>query len=828
MSQNQIRLALAFHNHQPVGNFDGTIEECYQKSYLPFLDLISRPEYSSLKVSIHNSGCLAEWLDRSHPEYLDRLGELARRGQVEILGGPFQEPILSMLSSQDRIGQILTHSHWIENRLGVRVRGMWTPERVWEQSCVRDLVEAGMEFTILDDYHFKKAGLSEEQLYGYYLTEDDGRLMAVYPDSEKLRYWIPFDSIERSVDYLRKIASTHENALLFCGDDGEKFGAWPQTFEHVYGNGSWLARFFDALVQNSSWLKTTTMSEARDQVKPLGKRYLPDCSYREMTEWVLEPSARKEYDSLMTEISRAEETCSQTETEFSDFENAPNGAAASSNETEDASTRQCVPSQTLADRETFAQKFRRSQDALRRLRAFVSGGNWRNFKVKYPETNEMYCRMTAVSQRLRTLQNQLQNQTIQNQNQLRSGTSEREAFDFFRKIHLLEEARLELYRGQCNCPYWHGAFGGVYLPHLRNGIFSRLIAADNLMDQVAPNPASVGDFNFDGETEYRLESPDLSAWLAPANGGMLYELDVRKIGLNLLATMSRRPEPYHEQIVRVIQAQKLAEEKAEKQKRLLTDAITDENSSCGKRDGDGSEPETTNQTDDDLGNIRDKAIFKQEGLEKRLQYDQFPRKALLDQFFTSDATAERLYSGEVEADKAFCALPYQARLENGRLSLTASETVRSFEGKLHTLSISKTVEANGNALDVVWRLEGLPRQETVLFGVEFNFAGMPGNCDDRFFFDRAGRPLGNLSACLNTKGEPFLGLADEWQKLRVEMEVSRITDFWTHPVETVSNSEGGFELVHQSVCVIPHWFIRLENDGIWECRLKIRIKTFAQ
>jgi len=102
---------------------------------------------------------------------------------------------------------------------------------------------------------------------------------------------------------------------------------------------------------------------------------------------------------------------------------------------------------------------------------------------------------------------------------------------------------------------------------------------------------------------------------------------------------------------------------------------------------------------------------------------------------------------------------------------------------------------------------------------------MPGHCDDRFFFDRNGQKLGDLSTCLNTKGNPFLGLADEWQKLRVEMEVSRITDFWTHPIETVSNSEGGFELVHQSVCVIPHWFIRAENDGIWECHMKIQTKV---
>lgn len=818
MPQNPIRLALAFHNHQPVGNFDGTIEECYQKSYLPFLNLISRPEYSSLKVSLHNSGCLEEWLDRHHPEYLDRLGVLARRGQVEILGGPFQEPILAMLPARDRIGQIQIHSRWIEKRLGVRVRGMWMPERVWEQSCVRDLAEAGMEFTILDDYHFKKAGLAEEKLYGYYLTEDDGKLMAVYPDSEKLRYWIPFDSIERSLNYLRQIFETQENALLFCADDGEKFGAWPQTFEHVYGSGNWLENFFNTLVQNSDWLKTVTMSEARDEVKPLGKCYLPDCSYREMTEWVLDTSNRKEYDSLMAEIAAAEEDCSETRN--ANFKNEKTSPDFSMDETEKTLLpKDSSIAQILSANETLNKKFRKSQNALRRLHAFVSGGNWRNFKVKYPETNEMYCRMMAVSQRLKTLQDQCRKEAME--------TSETE---FFRKFQLLEDARLELYRGQCNCPYWHGAFGGVYLPHLRNGIFRHLIAADKLMDLVAPNPLTSGDFNFDGEIEYRMESNEISAWIAPANGGMLYELDVRKIGLNLLASMTRQPEPYHEQIIRVIQAQKNTETFTETQKK--DPAEKNENGNPEHRISIRENPENQNsaasiktQADEDLGNIRDKAVFKQDGLENRLQYDLLPRKSLLDQFFAPDVTAERLYSGEAEADKTFCRLPYQTRFENGKLTLAAVGTIRSFEGNPHSISICKIIEINGDALNVTWRLGNLPRWETVLFGVEFNFAGMPGHCDDRFFFDRNGQKLGDLSTCLNTKGNPFLGLADEWQKLRVEMEVSRITDFWTHPIETVSNSEGGFELVHQSVCVIPHWFIRAENDGIWECHMKIQTKV---
>ena len=114
----------------------------------------------------------------------------------------------------------------------------------------------------------------------------------------------------------------------------------------------------------------------------------------------------------------------------------------------------------------------------------------------------------------------------------------------------LDVARQELYRGQCNCPYWHGAFGGLYLPHLRNAIYRRLIAAHNALDeaegQTGPRVAlEVADFNLDARQEVRLENDRLIAFVRPATGGHVYELDVRDALTNVLATLDRRPEAYH-------------------------------------------------------------------------------------------------------------------------------------------------------------------------------------------------------------------------------------------------------------------------------------------
>src|SRR5262245_48853354 len=143
-----IRFVFALHNHQPVGNFDGVFEAAYRESYAPFLELLEH--YPEIPISLHTSGCLMEWLVDRKPDYLHRLRRLVARGQVEILGGAFYEPILPMIPSRDRVGQIESYRKYLEDLLHTRVRGIWVAERVWEQNLVSDIAAAGMEYTVLD------------------------------------------------------------------------------------------------------------------------------------------------------------------------------------------------------------------------------------------------------------------------------------------------------------------------------------------------------------------------------------------------------------------------------------------------------------------------------------------------------------------------------------------------------------------------------------------------------------------------------------------------------------------------------------------------------
>ncbi|NNF05940.1 MAG: alpha-amylase, partial [Candidatus Eisenbacteria bacterium] len=89
---NSITFLIALHNHQPVGNFDEVIEQAYQDSYLPFLEVLE--QFPAIKVGLHNSGCLIDWFTEHRPEYFERLSGLVERGQIEIISGGYYEPIL--------------------------------------------------------------------------------------------------------------------------------------------------------------------------------------------------------------------------------------------------------------------------------------------------------------------------------------------------------------------------------------------------------------------------------------------------------------------------------------------------------------------------------------------------------------------------------------------------------------------------------------------------------------------------------------------------------------------------------------------------------------
>jgi alpha-amylase len=354
---------------------------------------------------------------------------------------------------------------------------------------------------------------------------------------------------------------------------------------------------------------------------------------------------------------------------------------------------------------------------------------------------------------------------------------------------LLDQARDHLYRGQCNCAYWHGAFGGVYLPHLRNAVYHHLIVADNLIDQAtnSPNQCQIraADFNFDLSAEVLLANSELMAWFQPALGGQMYELDIRSIGHNALATMQRRPEVYHDKI----------------------------------RHGNHSDH-------DSAASIHDQIKFKQEGLDQMLIYDENPCNSLVDHFWTTETTHEEFVKGDAKELGDFAHEAFESTL---RRSPERNQVLMSRHGFVDGIPVKitkgVTLNADDSNLSVAYMLEHLPTDRDFRFAIEFNFSGMPAGQDDRYFSDANGHMLGQLGESLDLDHCNAISLTDGWLGLTAELTWDQPGNLWTCPVGTVNGSEGGFELVHQSVKTQPNWIVRGDANGRWVVRLELRIKT---
>jgi alpha-amylase len=264
---------------------------------------------------------------------------------------------------------------------------------------------------------------------------------------------------------------------------------------------------------------------------------------------------------------------------------------------------------------------------------------------------------------------------------------------------------------------------------------------------------------------------------------MIYELDVRAIQHNLLATMKRQPEVYHQKVLAGSSA-----------------------------------------NHDSAASIHDRVVFKQEGLQERLFYDRFPRKSMLDHFFDLETTLDTVYRGQANERGDFVALPFQAKLRRGAEKVQAQlRREGNAWGVPLTMTKALTLWAGQDRLQVTYLLEGLPPGRPFHYAMEWNFAGLPAGADDRFFFDAYGESLGQLGNQLDLQNTNHLGLIDQWLGVSIQLIFNRPSHLWAFPIEAVSQSEAGFEAVHQSVCLMPHWIIQGDVQGRWSVTMELVI-----
>ena len=653
-------LLLGLHSHQPIDNFDSVVYEAIAKSYRPFFETVQDDDW--LRFSLHISGWLFDFIKRNDPSLFAMIKKCSDKGMIEFFSGGYYEPVLAAIPQKDRVLQIQKLNTFLYDNFGAKPRGLWLTERVWSESIVDSLVDCGIEYIITDDYHFIAAGFDERVLKGYYMTEEGGNKLGIFPISRALRYLVPFKKASTVIAELEKPEYKEKAAIIF--DDGEKFGLWPKTYEWVYEKG-WLREFLD-LLKESEEIKTSTYSDYFDSNKPLGVAYLPEVSYYEMGEW-----------SLGADDSSA-------------LENVKHHVASSFGESQ-------------ADK-------------------FVKGGIWKNFLTKYPESNEIHKKTVRLSKEAAKKGDPLLTETV--------------------------------LKSEANDALWHGVFGGIYLPNLRDNCYRYIIEAEKILG--LKEGIYLADDNLDGYEEARAVGKDFYAVFDSKYGGQMSEFSSFATFFNYQNTLTRRKESYHAKFFAAPESKN--------------------NAALSHEDG--------------IDTIHDISIEATEQLRENLFYDWYKKNSFIDHITDGSFCVDSLFRNDFREYGDFANQPFSVTLEDG-------EAVFSRDGGIYTekkidANITKRFSVSDEGIDFC--IECLAVEGAFVFAEEFNL----------HFADYENLLInGELYSIQNLVLENIWNLEIEDKTLgqKISFNINKPMSVAICPVNTASQNEQGAELCTQGVSI---------------------------
>lgn len=407
--------------------------------------------------------------------------------------------------------------------------------------------------------------------------------------------------------------------------------------------------------------------------------------------------------------------------------------------------------------------------------SFLRGGSWRGFFRKYSESNLLHKKMLRVSARIAAVPSRHYNSKSSDE---------------------LAQARDLLLRAQCNDAYWHGIFGGLYAPHLRTDLWRNLIRAEAIADRQtagALNPrVELLDYDADGSPEHLFTAPEYQALLKPTDGGTLAAFDFRPAAATLVNSIQRRPEAYHSRL-------------REAAKTALPGAVA---------------------------SIHEQTLVKEPGLDRFLRYDRWPRHAFRVLLFDPARTQAEYETLELQEDPGFAGGAYHVKSSSTNDAQLIREDELKFvskeEGAAPRLSLAKRFSFGPapNGCEVGCEI-GLklkqPVAQPIAVGIESVINLLAPAEPDRFFDTPKGQQNLRFSGVLPG---PLVRMEDGWQRVRIALHAPGAKEFWVAPIETVSESEEGFERVYQGSQILAIWHPTLASQEPWFARLVWRIESF--
>jgi alpha-amylase len=406
------------------------------------------------------------------------------------------------------------------------------------------------------------------------------------------------------------------------------------------------------------------------------------------------------------------------------------------------------------------------------IRRFIKGGFWRNFFAKYPESNDLHKRVLHLREKI--------------------GDAKRKPVP---KNH---DPLHYLHQAQCNDAYWHGVFGGLYLPHLRHALYENLIKGEALYDQKMHREKEWVelerlDFNGDGDEEVILKNPEM-VLLFSTRGASLLEMDDRSKAFNILGALTRRKEGYH---------QKLLESREQ--------AAKDETST------------TKTKT------IHEIFDSKEESLDQYLHFDGYRKASFLDHFISEPMDFESFRRCQYQEEGDFIKGLYEieARRKGKYQEILFSRRGKvQKDGRADPIKLEKTfsISSNPKVVKAGYQITYEGERRRTNFGIEFNINLLAGDAPDRYY-NIPGHPLEDrrLASIGGLEDVSEIQLVDEWVGMKVVLKVDRNCNLWRFPIETVSLSESGFERIFQGSCLLLYWPLDLVPNKEFRVSLDLGI-----
>jgi hypothetical protein len=643
----------AVHFHQPVGNFPAVFSDYSRQVIAPFLDLLG--EHPPVRVTLHFSGPLLDYFDQEVPAISVRIRELVGRGQVELLGGGYYEPVPTAIPREDVHGQMAKMRARLKDFGQETTDGFWLPESIWEPHLPEIMAGTGLTHTWLEDTLFHAAGYAGAKLGRPYRIEHLNNSLAALPYDHALSAQLLFQNVDETFLQFKRMAKWSEARGVILAQNGDQF--LPE------GSASapllplvWLKQWIERLEKEKEWLETLTSGAYLRAQSRIPVAALPSGAEREVEMHALPTDAQLQFQQARRDLHQRHDSA--------------------------------------------------------RFFHHLRGGAWGGFLTKYPEMDFRHKRMLRLRRRLDSLP---------------------EGAD-------REKARKLLWEAQCHTAYWHGERGGCYANYLRDAIDQRLIEVDRMIG---------GPVLEEDGGDYWLRGPTFGLRVRPGYGGACANFDFYPACYNLVNTLTRRREAYHERL--------------------------------------GKHP-----------------LPPEDWHLRHLFQEHFVRPKTVPGEFLEGTYVEH---GD------FVDQPYEVREaqagEGGIRLVLEREGGLYFEGKRRPLVCRKTYTlANDGRLTVDYNIRNTANLPVdVLFVVEANYSCLADEAPDRFIeCEGQRRPCG---AAFETKPREALRMVDQTRDLDWRWEIRPAAQIWHHPVYTVGMDPHQARKDYQGSALLLVWPLHL-------------------